>query len=80
MANQLYTVQNRDGRSTAFVLSSLARLTEIRKQLTVKQFMIDTDLFLVNDEPLEKSREPEFILTDVVPSGGPAVITIASEN
>jgi hypothetical protein len=80
MANQLYTVKNKEGHSTAFVLSSKARLVEIRKQLTIKQFMTDSDVFLQNNLPLEKIYEPEILLTDLVPKGSPPVINIGSEN
>jgi hypothetical protein len=80
MANQLYTVKNKEGRSTAFVLSSKARLVEIRKQLTIRQFMTDSDMFLQNNLPLEKFYEPEILLMDLVPKGSPRVIYIASQN
>jgi hypothetical protein len=69
MANRLYTVIRSDGTSRAFLLSSGSTLTEIRKQLTVKQFMNHPDCFLLGNSPVERIEEPGILLSELVPSG-----------
>jgi hypothetical protein len=69
MANRLYTVKRSDGSSRAFLLSSGSTLTEIRKQLTVKQFMNQQELFLLESSPVERTEEAGMILSGLVTSG-----------
>jgi hypothetical protein len=58
-----------DGTSRAFLLSSGSTLTEIRKQLTVKQFMNDPDCFMFGSSAIERIEEPGIFLSELVPSG-----------